>query len=119
MESLQTFLQELKRESMKIYFYDHWKLKPEAQTSPVQSVGRSIYSIDASKHNINSIFYRVAKHQPDGHDKNKQYLVRLLDEDYINEFIGTWAECFDFVKDCLSDIGIYKEKLGRKKIKKE
>lgn len=106
---------------MKIYFFDKWKDTPLAVNSPVSTVGiKPISMLDTQRYNIPTITYYLDKlNQGNSTKSAKKYLVRLRAKDYINELIGEWNECIDFMRNCLSDEGILKEKLGRKRIRKE
>ena len=105
------------KENMKIFIYDNYKETPESYNSPVSVAGiKPILKLDTQRYNIATIFYYIDKFYQGHTTKSGDFLVRLKDNDYINEFIGTWPEIVDFVKQCLSDAGIIKEKLGRKKI---
>lgn len=102
---------------MTINIYANWTYKPEGETSPVSTSGFCpIYTQRLANRTIGKIMYKLNTLNLDRSCKKGKYLVRLAGKDYTNELIGTQKECFDFIKICLSDLGILKEKLGRGRI---
>jgi hypothetical protein len=102
---------------MKIYFYEKWRDTAGDYFSPIKSVGRAIIKLDIANHTFQFIVNKVARCIVNNPTKSgKEYFVRLKDRNYINEMIGNTKDLLIWIKDCLSDENIIKEKTGRGKI---
>jgi len=102
---------------MKIQIYDKWHVRPQNYSSPVTTTNISpVATINLAKSHKPSITYAMQKLNQE-HRTTKAFLVRLVDktDGYVDELIGDIDECEGFIKDCLSDLGIIKEKRGRTK----
>lgn len=102
---------------MKVYIYDKWLVTIESGPSPVRSASTAVFKRRCTNRSLDTINRFKLSFNSDESNNNGKYLTQLKDKDYSNEFIGSWDECVDFIKICLSDANIIKESLGRKRIK--
>jgi hypothetical protein len=103
---------------MKVYIYDQWNYSPDAFSSPVNTRGyKRILEWNAIGHQFDQLKRKANNLATYKSNNNAKFLAIIRSKNYHNEIIDTMMECLDFIKCCLSDEGIIKEKLGKGKIK--
>jgi hypothetical protein len=101
---------------MNIHIFDRWDEKPLNINSPISTINiKPILKLDTQRYNMSTITYYLTKTYQGKFTTKGNYLVRLKDKDYINELIGNKKDIIEFIRICLNDIGILKEKIGRTK----
>lgn len=100
---------------MKVYVYESWQWTPGNFARPFKTAGRPVFSQEVQ--NPKQVQKMVSKWFFTGKSlhETQKYLAFLKDKDgYENALIGSKKECWGFIKDCLSDVGIMSARRGKK-----
>lgn len=103
----------------KLYLYDNWRETTDNFARPFKRKGHyiKVWYLDDIKLNLPKIVNWWLQSYLAAFAKraNKKLLV-IFRGDYENAFIGNKSECWEYIKDCLTDLEIMSKRRARKQI---